>query len=85
MPSQVVFQAVAGCFFGVTESPGHVPNENRIAFRAHCPATVDRLAALAVRAGARPGEGPMHDETGYHAVSFEDPAGNRLEIGHRVG
>ncbi|MDB6028286.1 MAG: Glyoxalase, partial [Verrucomicrobiales bacterium] len=30
-------------FFGVTESPGHVPNENRIAFWAESTSDVDRL------------------------------------------
>jgi len=74
----------AGAFFGVTESPGHRANENRIAFRAEGVAEVARLAETAVRAGARNVEGPMLYEPGYHAVFFEDPAGNRLEICHRV-
>jgi len=73
----------AGAFFGVTESAGHVANENRIAFWAGSVAEVERLAEVAVRAGARNVEGPMLYDPGYHAVFFEDPAGNRLEICHR--
>lgn len=72
-------------FFGITESPQHVVNECRIAFWADSPAEVDRLAAVAVRAGARNVEGPGYDEgPGYYAVFFEDPCGNRLEICHRT-
>ncbi len=73
----------AGAFFGVTESSGHVANENRIAFWAESVAEMERMAEVAVRAGARNVEGPMPYEPGYHAVFFEDPAGNRLEICHR--
>ncbi|MES2661278.1 MAG: VOC family protein [Verrucomicrobiota bacterium] len=73
----------AGAFFGVTESSGHVANENRIAFWAESVAEVERLAEVAVRAGARNVEGPMPYAPGYEAVFFEDPAGNRLEICHR--
>jgi predicted enzyme related to lactoylglutathione lyase len=67
-------------FFGVTESRAHVANENRIAFRAATPAEVDRAAEVAARAGARNMEGPMDYATGYYAVFFEDPCGNRLEV-----
>lgn len=70
-------------FFGITESSVHVPNENRIAFWAECRADVDRVAEVAVRIGARNLEGPMDYETGYYAVFFEDPCGNRLEVCHR--
>jgi predicted lactoylglutathione lyase len=70
-------------FFGVTESRFHVPNENRIAFFASSSSEVDRLARVALRAGARKMEGPMPYEPGYYAAFFEDPAGNRLEICHR--
>lgn len=71
-------------FFGITESPRHVPNENRIAFWAESTAEVDRLADVVRRAGARNIEGPGYDEgPGYYAVFFEDPCGNRLEICHR--
>jgi predicted enzyme related to lactoylglutathione lyase len=71
-------------FFGVTESPDHVPNENRIAFWAESNSEVDRLAEIARRAGAQNIEGPMPYESGYYAVFFEDPCGNRLEVCHRV-
>lgn len=71
-------------FFGVTESPGHVPNENRIAFWAESNAEVNRLAEIARNAGGRNIEGPMDYEAGYYAAFFEDPAGNRLEICYRV-
>lgn len=74
----------AGEFFGVTESPAHVPNENRIAFRAEDRAEVDRIAAIASRAGARNVEGPMDYDDGYYAVFFEDPCGNRFEVCHRT-
>jgi len=71
-------------FFGVTESPGHVPNENRIAFWAETEADVDRLAEIARCAGACNIDGPMDYEPGYYAAFFEDPCGNRLEICHRT-
>lgn len=71
-------------FFGITESPGHVPNENRIAFWAGSTMDVDRLAAIAVRAGAQNVEGPSFETPSYYAVFFEDPCGNRLEICHRT-
>lgn len=74
---------VAGGFFGVTESPGHVANENRIAFRADSVAQVEELSEIAITAGARNVEGPMPYDEGYHAVFFEDPAGNRFEICYR--
>jgi catechol 2,3-dioxygenase-like lactoylglutathione lyase family enzyme len=74
---------IAGGFFGVTASPGHVANENRIAFRADSVAEVEELAEIAVNAGARNLEGPMPYDEGYHAVFFEDPAGNRFEICYR--
>jgi predicted lactoylglutathione lyase len=74
-----------GEFFGITESPGHVPNETRIAFWAESTAEVDRLAEVVRRAGGRNIEGPGYDEgPGYYAVFFEDPCGNRLEVCHRV-
>jgi len=71
-------------FFGVTESPGHVPNKNRIAIWAESRADVDRIAKVAVQVGARNIEGPMNYEAGYYAVFFEDPCGNRLEVCHRL-
>ena len=72
-------------FFGVTESAHHVPNECRIAFWADSNSEVDRLADLVVQAGALRVEGPRFDEgSGYYAVFFDDPSGNRLEICHRT-
>lgn len=71
-------------FFGVTESPGHIPNETRIAFWAANDEEVDRVAATAASVGAVNLEGPMKYEAGYYAVFFEDPSGNRLEVCHRT-
>ncbi|WP_038167829.1 VOC family protein [Verrucomicrobium sp. BvORR106] len=71
-------------FFGVTESPNHQPNENRIAFWAESPAEVDRLGAIAAAAGATHVEGPGYEALHYYAIFFEDPCGNRLEICHRL-
>ena|SRR5689334_22329850 len=70
-------------FFGVTESSGHVPNENRIAFWGESTSEADRLAAVAHQAGGRNIEGPILYDSGYYAVFFEDPCGNRLEVCHR--
>lgn len=67
-------------FVGVTESAQHVANECRVAFWADSVREVDRLAAIAVQAGARNVEGPLYEEAHYYAVFFEDPSGNRLEI-----
>jgi predicted enzyme related to lactoylglutathione lyase len=76
-------------FFGVTESPQHVANECRVAFWADSTSEVDKLAEIAVRAGARNIEGPTYEipqpgETVYYAVFFEDPCGNRFEVCHRT-
>lgn len=70
-------------FFGITESPKHVPNENRIAFWVESSSLVEGVAQIATRAGARNVEGPMKYAEGYYAVFFEDPCGNRLEVCHR--
>jgi catechol 2,3-dioxygenase-like lactoylglutathione lyase family enzyme len=70
-------------FFGVTESPRHVANECRVAFLADGIHEVDRLAAIAVQAGARNVEGPAYEDAHYYAVFFDDPSGNRLEICYR--
>lgn len=70
-------------FFGVTESPNHVANECRVAFRTDTIREVDRLAAIAVQVGARNVEGPAYEDAHYYAVFFEDPSGNRLEICYR--
>jgi catechol 2,3-dioxygenase-like lactoylglutathione lyase family enzyme len=63
-----------------------VANENRIAFWVAEPAEVDRIAALLADAGAREISGPKRMPYGpdYYAVFFEDPAGNRLEVYHRL-
>ena len=53
------------------------------AFWAESAAVVDRVAEVAARVGARNIEGPMDYESGYYAVFFEDPCGNRLEVCHR--
>lgn len=71
-------------FFGVTESVGHVPNENRLAFWAPSVEDVDRIAQAALEAGARDLEGPLPYEPGYYAAFFADPCGNRFEVCHRV-
>jgi predicted enzyme related to lactoylglutathione lyase len=72
-------------FVGITESPKHVANECRIAFWADSIREVDRLAAIAVQAGASIAEGPAYEieDALYYAVFFEDPSGNRLEICYR--
>ncbi len=76
-------------FFGVAESPQHVANECRVAFWADSISQVNMLAEIAARAGARNIEGPAYEipqpgETGYYAVFFEDPCGNRFEVCHRT-
>ncbi len=72
-------------YFGVTESPGHVANENRIAFWVGSRESVERAAALAQDAGALELSGPkeMPYGPGYYAAFFADPSGNRLEVYHR--
>lgn len=70
-------------FFGITESPGHVPNDNRIAFWAENKVEVDRIGELVKRIGAKSVEGPMDYSLGYYALFFDDPDGNRLEVCHR--
>jgi len=72
-----------GEFFGLTESPGHVANESRIAFWAASIDEVERLAQIAMDAGARNCEGPSHESPTYYAFFFEDSSGNRFEICHR--
>jgi catechol 2,3-dioxygenase-like lactoylglutathione lyase family enzyme len=71
-------------FFGITESPSHRPNENRIAFWAGSPAEIDRLAPLIRAAGALHIEGPAWESPDYYALFFQDPCGNPLEICHRL-
>ncbi len=69
-------------YFGITESPGHVPNENRVAFWVESPTDVDRVADVARNAGAvdMSGPKPMHYGPGYYAAFFADPSGNRFEV-----
>jgi catechol 2,3-dioxygenase-like lactoylglutathione lyase family enzyme len=69
-------------YFGITESLGHLPNENRIAFRVASREDVERVAALAREAGALELSGPkeMPYGPGYYAIFFADPSGNRLEV-----
>ncbi|HJQ75391.1 MAG TPA: VOC family protein [Gaiellaceae bacterium] len=76
----------AGSYFALTESPGHRPNENRVAFWASSPADVDRAAAIAREAGATEVSGPkrMPYSPDYYAAFFADPAGNRLEVYFRT-
>lgn len=71
-------------FFGITEAPGHVANENRISFWAATVEDVDHIAEAAREAGARHMEGPLPYERGYYAAFFEDPCGNKFEVCHRV-
>jgi catechol 2,3-dioxygenase-like lactoylglutathione lyase family enzyme len=68
--------------FGITESPGHVANENRIAFSVPSRADVERVAGVARDAGALELSGPkeMPYGPGYYGVFFADPSGNRLEV-----
>jgi catechol 2,3-dioxygenase-like lactoylglutathione lyase family enzyme len=71
-------------FFGVTQSPAHTPNENRIAFWASSTTEVDEIAQVLREIGARNIEGPGYEGSqAYYAVFFEDPAGNRLEVCYR--
>lgn len=73
-------------FFGVTVSPTHLPNENRIAFSASSVAEVNIIARLLADIGAGNIEGPGYEDepSTYYAVFFEDPAGNRLEVCYRL-
>ncbi len=70
-------------FFGLIPSPGHRPDETRIAFWAETRSDVDRIADAVRLAGAGAVEGPeLCEEYGptYYAVFFEDPGGNRFEV-----
>jgi len=72
----------ATAYFGITEAPGHVAKENRIAFSVRTEAEVDDLAEIARSSGATDlsGPKPMPYSPGYYAAFFADPSGNRLEI-----
>jgi predicted enzyme related to lactoylglutathione lyase len=74
---------IAAEFFGITESPGHIANECRIAFWAPGIAEVNKLAEIVRQAGARNIEGPAFEVTDYYAVFFEDASGNHFEICYR--
>jgi predicted enzyme related to lactoylglutathione lyase len=72
-------------FFGVTESPLHASNQNRIAFRASGTSQVDSIARLLHEIGAKNIEGPAYEASqSYYVVFFEDPAGNRFEVCYRL-
>jgi catechol 2,3-dioxygenase-like lactoylglutathione lyase family enzyme len=69
--------------FALIGAAGHVANEVRVAFHAAAPQDVDRIAAIALKAGARAFEAPQwcpEIADGYYAAFFEDPSGNRLEV-----
>jgi len=75
-------------WFGMIEDRQHRANANRIAFAAANRAEVDRLAKVALEAGAANMSGPRDcPEYGptYYAAFFEDPSGNCLEICYTVG
>ncbi len=77
----------SAAYFALTEDRGHVPNANRIAFWAASRDEVDRIAAVAVGAGAVVESGPRDCPeygAGYYAFFFQDPAGNRLEVAYRT-
>ena len=74
---------VATEFFGFTEDKNHRPNETRIAFWADTHDEVNRMTNVVRAAGGRNLEGPQiwpEYTTGYYALFFEDPDGNKLEV-----
>ena len=81
----VELELPGAAYVAITESPSHRPGESRIAFWTASAAEVDRLASIAMEAGARDVSGPkpMPYSPGYYAVFFADPSGNLLEIYHR--
>jgi catechol 2,3-dioxygenase-like lactoylglutathione lyase family enzyme len=65
------------------EAAGHIANEVRVAFHASTPQDVDRIAGIALGAGARAFEAPQwcpEIADRYYAAFFEDPSGNRFEV-----
>ncbi len=73
-------------FFCFEEEADHQPNGNRIAFWASSREAVDKAAEVVRKAGGRNIEGPelcVEYSSGYYAVFFEDPDGNKLEVCHR--
>jgi len=77
-----VWASPDGAHFAATESANHVANENRVAFIVGSRDEVERVAALALEAGALEMSGPreMPYTPGYYAAFFADPSGNRLEV-----
>jgi len=77
--------AASDAYFAITESVGHVANENRIAFAVESREDVERVAAVARAADARDLSGPkeMPYGPGYYAIFFADPSGNQLEVYYR--
>ena len=71
-------------FFGFVESPGHQPNENRIAFWVESNEAVEAFFPLLQKIGAINIEGPCFEDLDYYAIFFDDPFGNRLEVCHRA-
>jgi len=71
-------------FFGLMLDEHHRPNGTRIAFRADSRVEVDRLASVALAAGAQAFEAPEQYASTpvYYAAFFEDVDGNRLEISY---
>jgi hypothetical protein len=70
-------------FFSLVRDGSHRPNQTRIAFRAAGRQDVDRLAEIALRAGARHFEAPhecIEYTPRYYAAFFDDADGNKLEI-----
>jgi catechol 2,3-dioxygenase-like lactoylglutathione lyase family enzyme len=70
-------------WFGITEDAAMVPNDNRVAFDAPSRGTVDAIATYLPAIGATNiewSEGIYGPD--YHAVFFNDPDGNRLEVCH---
>ncbi len=74
-------------FLGLVLDAAHRPNATRLAFRASDRAEVDRLAGIALAAGASAFEPPHICEEYtpfYYATFFEDADGNKLEICYRA-
>lgn len=70
-------------WFGITEDPNMVPGSVRIAFGAPSRGTVEAITVFLPAIGARnieKADGIYGNH--YHAVFFEDPDGNRLEVCH---
>jgi len=71
--------------FGKTADPEHRPNATRIAFNVASREDVERIARIVRETGGREIDGPCKwpppsYPPSYHALFFEDPCGNRLEV-----